>query len=139
VTVYYVDTSVLGHAILPDGLPGARRWLDQARQEGHVLVSSRLAQLELTRLARRETLDLAVVQETVARINLLAVDEPVLREAEQIRPHVKTLDAIHLGAVIAFDADVTVASHDTTMLRTAADLGFTTCDPLATTPPAPAE
>jgi hypothetical protein len=50
-----------------------------------------------------------------------------------------TLDAIRLGAVIAFNADVTVASHDTAMLRTAADLGFTTHDPLATTPPAPAE
>jgi predicted nucleic acid-binding protein len=131
VPIYYVDTSVVGHAVLPGGSPTARVWLDEARAAGGRLVSSRLLHLEAIRLLRRENLDLGAADAAMDRIDLLAIDERCLRFAEAIQCKVKALDAIHLGTALGFSPTLTVASHDRAMLEAAAALGFAVTDPLS--------
>ncbi|MDR0593997.1 MAG: PIN domain-containing protein [Bifidobacteriaceae bacterium] len=128
--LYYVDTSVIGHAILPDGDPRAASWATAVQAGGSELVSSRLLRLELTRLVRRLGLDLALVDQAVSRVNLVDIDPPVLRQAEGIQHHVKSLDAIHLGTALSVDPTLTLVSHDTVMLLGARTLGLRAFDPL---------
>ncbi|MDR1266333.1 MAG: PIN domain-containing protein [Propionibacteriaceae bacterium] len=130
-TLFYVDASVVGHALLADGDPRASAWLNQASRDGCHLISSRLIRLELTRLARREGLALSWVAEAAARLDLVTLDEAALGQAEGIEQHVKSLDAIHLGTALSVDPALTVVSHDGVMLRVADELGFPTLDPLA--------
>lgn len=50
--------------------------------------------------------------------------------AETIEQQVKTLDAIHLGSVIASGLDATVVTHDAAMKAVAERLGYPTLDPV---------
>ena len=50
--------------------------------------------------------------------------------AESIVPHIKTLDALHLGALIQTGLDAIVATHDHTMAAVAEQLGYETYDPV---------
>jgi predicted nucleic acid-binding protein len=129
--LYYIDTSVIGHAILPGGDPRAARWLTRVQAGGHQLVSSRLLRLEVARLVRRQGLDTALVEEALGQINLVDIDNPTLAQAESVQHHVKSLDAIHLGTALSIDPAITVASHDTALLAAAESLGLITIDPLA--------
>ncbi len=127
-TAFYVDTSVAGHAMLRQSAP-AVAWFEDAA-EAHELVSSRLIKTELTRLARRELVPFAVRDEVLDFIGLIPVDHAVLMEAEAIVPHVRTLDAIHLGAALRSGIEgLIVASHDARMLEVATQMGFETVDP----------
>jgi len=63
-------------------------------------------------------------------LRLVPVTDGVLAATEAIEPHVKTLDAIHLGSVIAAGLDATVVSHDAAMLAAATALGYPTLDPV---------
>jgi predicted nucleic acid-binding protein len=131
VTGYYIDSSVAAHAVLPGGNTAARDWIDWARAQGAGLVSSRLLRLELARLIRRERLDMSLLEEVVARIDLVAVSRRTLGFAETIRPHVKALDALHLATAWLLDPALTVATHDRPMALVAAEVGLATIDPLA--------
>ena len=42
----------------------------------------------------------------------------------------RTLDAIHLGSVIAAGLDATIVTHDVTMAAVATVLGYPTLDPV---------
>lgn len=127
-TAFYVDTSIAGHAMLRQSV-SAVAWFEGAA-ESHELVSSRLIRTELTRLARRELVPFAVRDEVLDFIGLLPVDHAVLLEAEAIVPHVRTLDAIHLGSALRSGIeDLIMVSHDARMLEVATQMGFTTLDP----------
>lgn len=63
-------------------------------------------------------------------VALVPVTEGVLAASEAIDPHVKTLDAIHLGSVIAAGLDATIVSHDAGMVAAATSLGYPTLDPV---------
>ena len=89
----YVDTSALGRVLLgepdADAIVGALANFDQH-------VASRLARVELRRLALRDGL-LEAAAELLAAFALVPVDQTVLDEAEVVQPAtVATLDAIHL-------------------------------------------
>ncbi len=45
-------------------------------------------------------------------LSLVPITDGVLAAAEAIEPHLKTLDAIHLGSVIAAGLDATIVTHD---------------------------
>lgn len=60
----------------------------------------------------------------------------VLAAAETIEPPVTTLDAIHLGSVVAAGLDATVVSHDGAMIAAATSLGYPTFDPSMSDPTA---
>lgn len=129
-TVYYLDTSVALRALLGHS-PSAAAWIDQITADAeHTVVSSRILRTELTRVLRREGLAVNRRDEILDVLSLVPVTEGVLAASEAIEPHVKTLDAIHLGSVIAAGLDATVVSHDAGMLAAATSLGYSTLDPV---------
>lgn len=127
---WYVDASVALHAILPGGDLRARQWLDSVRDAGDELYSSTLLHLELTRVLRREGLNLSLTRPLLERLNLLSIDDGILRFAAAIEPHVKSLDAIHLATCALLGSGISVATHDDNMARVAETLGLDTMDPL---------
>ncbi|MDR1387096.1 MAG: PIN domain-containing protein [Propionibacteriaceae bacterium] len=130
-TTFYLDTSVVLWALLGHS-PSAAAWIDQVTAQGeHLVVSSRILRTELTRVLRREGLPVSRRDEVLDVLSLAPITEGVLAAAEAIQPHVKTLDAIHLGSVIAMGLDATIVSHDTAMLAAATSLGYPTHDPVA--------
>lgn len=129
-TTFYLDTSVALRALLGHS-PSAAAWIDGvSAADEHLLVSSRILRTELTRVLRREGLPVSRRDEVLDVLSLVPVTDGVLAAAEAIEPHVKTLDAIHLGSVIVAGLDATVVSHDTAMLAAAEALGYPTFDPV---------
>lgn len=130
-TVFYLDTSVALRALLGHS-PSAATWIDEMTASSeHMVVSSRLLRTELTRVLRREGLPVSRRDEILDSLALVPVTEGVLAASEAIEPHVKTLDAIHLGSVIAAGLDATIVSHDAAMIAAATSLGYRTLDPVA--------
>lgn len=127
---WYLDASVALHATLPGGDGRARYWLDAVRLAGGEVYSSSLLHLELTRVLRRERLDPALARPVLDRVNLVGIDDGVLRFAAAIEPHIKSLDAIHLASCALLGAGVAVATHDAGMAEVAVLLGLDTFDPL---------
>ncbi|WP_028707460.1 PIN domain-containing protein [Propionicicella superfundia] len=129
-TIFYLDTSVALRALLGHS-PSAAAWVDDVTaQDEHLVVSSRILRTELTRVLRREGLPVNRRDEVLDALSLVPITEGVLAAAEAIQPRVTTLDAIHLGSVIAAGLDATIVSHDTTMLAAATSLGYPTYDPV---------
>jgi predicted nucleic acid-binding protein len=129
-TSYYLDTSVALRALLGHS-PSAAEWIDRVSSDAeHELVSSRLLRTELTRVLRREQLPVTLRDEVLDVLALVPVTEGVLAAAEAIEPHVKTLDAIHLGSVIASGIDATIVTHDAAMRAAAERLGYPWHDPV---------
>jgi predicted nucleic acid-binding protein len=128
---WYLDASVALHATLPGGDSRARDWLDAARRAGDEAYSSSLLHLELIRVLRRERLDPALALPVLDRINLVSIDDGVLRFAAMIEPHVKSLDAIHLATCSLLGAGLAVVTHDAGMAEVAALLGLDAFDPLS--------
>ena len=128
---WYIDASVALHALLPGGDLRARRWLDEVTQAGDDVFSSMLVHLELTRVLRREGLDASMVRPVLDRVNLVSIDDGVLRFAAAIEAHIKSLDAIHLATCALLGANIGIVTHDAQMSAAAASLGLETMDPLA--------
>ena len=129
-TVYYLDSSVVLRALLGHS-PSAASWIDRTTADDrHTVVSSRILRTELTRVLRREGLPVTRRGEILDVVSLVPVTEGVLAASEAIEPHVKTLDAIHLGSVIAAGLDATIVSHDAGMRAVARSLGYPTFDPV---------
>lgn len=128
--IWYLDSSValrilLGHSAR------AIAWFDERAAAQDRFVSSRLLQLEMTRVFRREGLDVRDVDGFVAELALLRVDDDLLADAAAIRPHVKSLDALHLASAQRIGTgEVTILTHDAAMARTADMLGFAVFDPV---------
>lgn len=96
-TGLYLDTSALGRVLLEE--PDAPTILAAISSYDRV-ASSRLLRTELRRVALR-TNRLATVDQLLAGIALVPVDEAVLVAAESVQPaSVATLDAIHLVTVV---------------------------------------
>jgi predicted nucleic acid-binding protein len=134
VTDYYIDTSVALHAIL-DSDARAGAWIAE-RAGGDLLVSSKLLRVEVARTLLRDGRDTTLGTPWLARIALVSVNDRVLRSAETLldtaqRPVVRTLDAIHLAALLDADPELILVSHDEQQLAAARALGLRTLDPLA--------
>lgn len=81
---------------------------------------------------RRERLDVAGVTEFVSELTMLHIDDGLVTEASAIRPHIKSLDALHLASAQRIGAGaVAIATHDTGMAKVADVLGFDVHDPVA--------
>lgn len=129
-TTYYLDTSVALRALLGHS-PSAAAWIDQVTADDeHVVVSSRILRTELTRVLRREGLAVSRRDEVMDVLSLVPLTDGVLAAAEAIEPQVKTLDAIHLGSVIAAGLDAVIVSHDAAMIAAATWLGYPVLDPV---------
>lgn len=131
-TAYYLDTSVALHALLGRSL-NAAAWIDEvSADDRHQLISSRLLRTELTRVLRREGIPVHRRNEVLDVVALIPVSDGVLAAAEAIEPHLRTLDAVHLGSIIASGIDATIVTHDRTMLAAAITIGYPTFDPVDT-------
>lgn len=128
---WYVDASVALHAILPFGDRRASEWLSDRHETGDQLLSSTLLELEIARALRREQLDLHQARVVLDRVSLVSVDDGVLHVAAGIEPHVKALDAIHLATCSMLGYDVTLVTHDVSMIAAASAVGLDVFDPLA--------
>lgn len=95
------------------------------------VVTSRLSQLETVRVLRSEGLEPDLGREIFDRMILPSVDDDLLEKAGALVGHIMSLDAIHLASAQRIGVGaITVVTHDTTMLRTAAELGFWIDDPV---------
>ncbi|WP_299057310.1 PIN domain-containing protein [uncultured Nocardioides sp.] len=129
-TVFHLDSSVALRALLGHSRSAAL-WIDEvSADDRHELTSSRLLRTELTRVLRREGLPVSLRDEVLDVVSLVPLTESTLAAAEAIEPHVKTLDALHLGSIIARGGDVTVVTHDDGMKSAAARLGYDCLDPV---------
>jgi predicted nucleic acid-binding protein len=126
---YYVDASVLLHAILGTDTR-AHTWFRQASRAA-TLASSTLLRLETIRVLRRDGQDPALAEPFLQRIALISIDDRTLQLAATFADHIKTLDAIHLATLLLTDPSLTLVTHDRTMAHVAAGLGLATCDPLS--------
>ncbi|MCL2788167.1 MAG: type II toxin-antitoxin system VapC family toxin [Micrococcales bacterium] len=127
---WYVDSSValrilLGHS------QTAIDWFDEQAGTGAAFVSSRVLELEMVRVLRREALDPRLATDFTSELTLLRLDDALVREAGAIRPHIKSLDALHLASALRLGpGEVTIVTHDGTMTRVAESLGFDVLDPV---------
>lgn len=97
-----------------------------------MLVSSRILELEMVRVLRREGIDVQEVHDFVAQFVLLRIDDALARDAAAIRPHIKTLDALHLASAQRLGVGaVTIVTHDMNLAHVADALGFDVFDPVA--------
>lgn len=128
---WYIDASIALHALLPGGDLRARDWLDSIIEAGDEVFSSTLLHLELTRVLRREGLDVLMARPVLDRINLVSIDDGILRFAAAIETHIKSLDAIHLATCALLGSRISVVTHDAKMALLAVGLGLETMDPLA--------
>lgn len=126
---WYLDTSVALHALLPTGDSRAAEWLDRASQEGSVY-SSTLLELELIRVLRRERLPIERAGEVLDRVNLISIDDGVLRAAAAIEKHIRSLDSIHLATCALLGNAAVLVSHDARMGEVARERGRSIVDPL---------
>lgn len=128
---WYLDSSVALHVILPGGDPRARAWLSEVLASGEQIYSSVLLHLELTRVLRRERLDVGLADLVLDRVEAVSINDGVLQAAASIKTNVKSLDAIHLATCTLLGPDVTVITHDAAMSQAAQGIGFDTTDPIA--------
>lgn len=129
--VWYVDSSVALRIVLGHS-ESAVTWFDACAADGDSFVSSRLLALEMTRVFRHEGLDVSVVDDFAAEFTLLRLDDALAAEASAIRPHIKSLDSLHLASAQRIGAgSVTVVTHDAAMAQVADVLGFDVFDPVA--------
>ena len=130
--VIYLDSSAALYAVLNVPQRSAlHHWM--ATSEA-LHVSSRLLRTEVVRVLRREGIPISQASPLLDRVGLLDITREVHRSAEDIRPHVKTLDALHLATAVTLertlDTPLTIATHDKTMTAVAHQLGLRTVDPV---------
>ncbi len=128
---WYLDASIALHVILPTGDRRAPTWLTDRHTDGDQFLASTLLELEVIRALRRERLDPDLAAALLKRVNLVSVEDGVLRVAAGIEPHVKALDAIHLATCSMLGYGVTLVTHDAGMIAACENLGIDTFDPLA--------
>jgi len=126
-----VDSSSLIRVALGDHNASAlHRTILAAGSNGATLVSSRLLELEARRTSIRlasEGLDPSPIEAWVDATTLLPIDDDVWRGAMRIRPHVKTLDSLHLSTA-ALVPDCMMLTSDQHMKEVATTLGIEIID-----------
>ncbi|RAX20220.1 VapC toxin family PIN domain ribonuclease [Actinomyces sp. Z5] len=125
--VVYVDTSALG-ALLVDQ-PESPALLDWFDRTPSTLVSSDLLEVELRRIAVRESLNQDDVTRLLEGVSLASLDRAVFRNAGLLpMPYLRTLDALHLEAAIRLNVDA-VLTYDHRFGEAARALGLAVIAP----------
>lgn len=124
--IVYLDTSAVMKVLVEETESGqVRDLVVNASARDAVLVSSRLLQVELHRIAFREGLNALDVDRVLAHVNLIDITRSVVEEAGGIPHHVRILDAIHLAtAMQLLDSEVTILTYDVQMAEVANRLGL---------------
>jgi len=127
--VTYLDSSAIVKLVVKERESDALR---QFLQRRHTLVSSALARTEVCR-AVLPIGDRALkhANEVLTRIELIRVNDRVLRLAGGLEPHgLRTLDAIHLASASLLELSLAnFVCYDERLSAAAADQGWTVADP----------
>lgn len=127
---WYLDSSVALRVLLGHSRT-ATEWFDERSTAGDTFVSSVILELEIFRVIRRESLDVGLAEEFMDGLAVLSMNDQLVEEAARIRPHVKSLDALHLASAQRLGVTgTTIVTHDANMARVADLLGFDTFDPV---------
>ena len=131
----YLDACALLKFIKSEQETEALRAWRQAFPEGTELVTSELAQLEITRTLLRAGIDhqrvLYVTGQALRGVYLVDLTSTVLARAMSYRlPRLGSLDAIHLATADPFRTELTeFVTYDHELTTAAADLGFPVAAP----------
>ena len=130
--VIYLDSSAALYAVL--NVPQRSALHSWMATSGALHVSSRLLRTEVVRVLRREDIPVSQAAPLLDRVGLLDITREIHRLAEDIRPHIRTLDALHLATAASLertlDTPLTIATHDRTMTSVAHQLGLRAVDPV---------
>lgn len=121
-TIVYLDTSAAAKLLVEEQESAAlAQYLDQPELE---IVSSLLLETELRRFAVREDIPQPGVTAILDSISLYEMPRSLYYEAGIMAgQHLRSLDALHLGAAIRLGADA-VVTYDGRMQKSAAALGL---------------
>ena len=125
----YLDTSFVGLIFLNQEHPQEANQILHDLGKDNFFASSRLLEVELIRLMRRNGLALDDVNEYLRELYLLPIDDAVVERACALTGSLKSLDAIHLATALTIDSPrdpVTFLTHDARLLAEAKRLGLNT-------------
>lgn len=125
----YLDTSFVGLIFLSQEHAQEANQILHDLGKDNFFASSRLLEVELTRLMRRNGLALDDVNEYLRELYLLPFDDAVVERACALTGSLKSLDAIHLATALTIDSPrdpVTFLTHDARLLAEAKRLGLNT-------------
>ncbi|WP_321780428.1 type II toxin-antitoxin system VapC family toxin [Schaalia cardiffensis] len=125
----YLDTSFVGLIFLNQEHAQEANQILHDLGKDNFFASSRLLEVELTRLMRRNGLALDDVNEYLRELYLLPIDDAVVERACALTGSLKSLDAIHLATALTIDSPrdpVTFLTHDARLLAEAKRLGLNT-------------
>lgn len=118
----YLDTSAAVKALVPEEGTGAVRTVLTGVEP---LVSSRLLALELHSAVRRRGIDDDGVDELLARIQLISLDDVIVDAAITARSGLRALDAVHLATALQLeDAVDSILCFDRELLDRAERAGI---------------
>lgn len=125
----YLDTSFVGLIFLNQEHAQEANQILHDLGKDNFFASSRLLEVELIRLMRRNGLALDDVNEYLRELYLLPIDDAVVERACTLTGSLKSLDAIHLATALTIDSPrdpVTFLTHDARLLAEAKRLGLNT-------------
>ncbi|WP_277063571.1 type II toxin-antitoxin system VapC family toxin [Schaalia cardiffensis] len=125
----YLDTSFVGLTFLNQEHAQEANQILHDLGKDNFFASSRLLEVELIRLMRRNGLALDDVNEYLRELYLLPIDDAVVERACTLTGSLKSLDAIHLATALTIDSlrdPVTFLTHDARLLAEAKRLGLNT-------------
>lgn len=128
----YLDTSFVGLIFLNQEHAQEANQILHDLGKDNFFASSRLLEVELIRLMRRNGLALDDVNEYLRELYLLPIDDAVVERACALTGSLKSLDAIHLATALTIDSPrdpVTFLTHDARLLAEAKRLGLNTLPP----------
>ena len=127
----YLDSSAIIKLVVTEPESGALRRYLAGREDR---VASVLARLEVFRAllrtygAAQTTLHRA--EQILEGVALVAVDDPVLRNAAALEPpRLRSIDAVHLATVLSLDELEAVVTYDLRLFAAAAEAGIEVASP----------
>jgi predicted nucleic acid-binding protein len=123
----YLDASAAAKLAIEEAeSPALEAYVDAQQME---LMSSRLLETELRRVATRLGADQAAMADVLARMAFIELSRGLFHEAGLLPgAHLRSLDAIHIATAIRIEAEVLVA-YDKRLLEAASQLGLEVASP----------
>ena len=128
-TIAYLDSSALVKLVVPE--PESDPLRTELAEWEH-RVSSALARVEVVRAcARVDAKARRTAEQVVDALDLISVDDAVLREASRLEPvELRSLDAIHVASALVLGADLGVAIvYDDRLAQAMGAAGIATAAP----------
>ena len=127
----YLDSSAVVKLVVSEPESEALRRFLAAREER---VASGLVRVEVLRALRRTHGDsratLRRAEQLLEGIALIAVDEPILRDAAAVGPdRLRSLDAVHLATALSLDELEALVTYDVRLGAAAAQAGVDVVSP----------